>query len=206
MKRAIPVIFYLLIIIQLNAQNKLEPKAYLGIIQGINFSRVDFEISEIEQEMLSGYRGGLVFSYFSESYAGIQIELNYTEKGWTGVLDSSEFYNGHINYIELPFLTSIRIGKSKIFCAINLGPYFSYQIMNDISSNVEYPLETDNKFEFGFCGGIGPGFHSSIGTLILEGRYFNSLTNFFNTTTTTEFRASRTQSINISLTYLIKIK
>ena len=122
MKRAIPVIFYLLIVIQLNAQNKLEPKSYLGIIQGINFSRVDFEISEIEQEMLSGYRGGLVFSYFSESYAGIQIELNYTEKGWTGVLDSSEFYNGHINYIELPFLTSIRIGKSKIFCAIR---YFS---------------------------------------------------------------------------------
>lgn len=167
---------------------------------------VDFEATNIEQKYLFGYSGGLVFSYYSESYAGIQIELNYTEKGWSGIPDSAEYYEGRLTHIALPFLTSITIGKSKIFCAINLGPYISYQISADITSNIDYPLETDNKFEFGFCGGIGPGFRSSIGTFVLEGRYFNSLTNFFDTSETTEFRASRTQSINVSLTYLIKIK
>jgi len=110
-----------------------------------------------------------------------------------------------LNHVELPFLTSITIGKSKIFFALNLGPYFSYQIMSDISDYKEYPAETDYKFGFGYCGGIGFGLHSSAGTFIFEGRYFNSLTNFFDTSENPDFRSSRAQSLNISLTYLIKL-
>ncbi len=197
--------FILLPFHNLFAQNEFKSKTYLGIIQGINLSRVDFAITGIEQKFVSGYSGGLIFRYISEPIAGIQIELNYTEKGWSGKLDTSAYYNGHFKYIEMPFLTHITLGKNKTFFTVNFGPYISYQIMNRIETNTDYSVEIDNQFEFGYCGAIGLGFHSPIGTFQIEGRYLNSLTNFFSKSTNPQFNASRNQLINISLTYLIRI-
>ena len=205
MKRLSFIITCLILVNNITAQNKFQPESYLGIIQGVNFSRADFNIFNIDQNFLAGYRGGIVFNYFSESFAGIQIEVSYTEQGWTGTLDSEIPYDGRLNYIEMPVLTSITLGKSRLFFVLNIGPYFSYQIMSDISKNTEYPYETDYKFGFGYCGGMGLGFHSTAGTFIIEGRYFNSLTNIYDTSENTDFRASRTQNINISFTYLIKL-
>jgi hypothetical protein len=197
--------FVLLSFHNLYAQNEFKPKIYLGIIQGVNFSRVDFDITGIEQKFVSGYSGGLIFRYVSEPIAGIQIELNYTEKGWSGKLDTSAYYNGNLSYIELPLFTHITLGKSKTYFTINFGPYVSYMIMNKIESNIDYPAVIDNQFGFGYCAAIGVGFHFSIGTFQIEGRYLNSLTNFFNKSTNPQFNASRNQLINISFTYLIKL-
>jgi hypothetical protein len=197
--------FILLSFHNLYAQNEFKPKTYLGIIQGVNFSRVDFDITGIEQKFVSGYSGGLIFRYISEPVAGIQIEVNYTEKGWSGKPDTSAYYNGHLGYLELPFLTHITLGKNKTFFTINFGPYVSYLIMNKIESNIDYPEVIDNQFEFGYCAATGIGFHFSIGTFQIEGRYLNSLTNFFNKSTNPQFNASRNQLINISFTYLIKL-
>ncbi len=205
MKRIPLIIICLILLDSANAQKTFQPESHLGIIQGVNFSRTDFEIFDIEQKFLAGYRGGIVFNYFSESFAGIQIELSYSEQGWKGTLDSVRFYDGRLNYIELPFLTSITLGKSRLFFVLNIGPYFSYEIMSDISEDTGYPSETDYKFGFGYCGGVGLGIHSSAGTFIIEGRYSNSLTNIYDPSENTDFRASRTQNINISLTYLIKL-
>lgn len=207
MKRVLIITSYLLLsFASINAQNEFKPKTYLGIIQGVNFSRVDFDITGIEQEFIPGYCGGLIFRYVSEQIAGIQIELNYSEKGWSGKLDTSAYYKGRLSYIELPFLTHITLGRKKTFFTINFGPYASYQIINDIESNIDYPLEIDKKFEFGYCGAIGLGFRFPIGTFQIEGRYLNSITNFFDTSTNPQFYASRNQAINVSLTYLVKIK
>jgi len=206
LKRALIITsFILLSFHNIYAQNEFKPKTYLGIIQGVNFSRVDFDISGIEQKFVSGYSGGLIFRYVSEPIAGIQIELNYTQKGWSGKLDTSAFYNGRLKYIEMPFFTHITLGKNKTFFTVNFGPYASYQIMNRIESNIDYPVEIDNKFEFGYCAAIGLGFHFSIGTFQIEGRYLHSLTNFFNKSTNPQFNASRNQLINISFTYLVKL-
>jgi hypothetical protein len=189
-----------------NAQNQFRPKTYLGIIQGINFSRVDFDLSGIEQKLPTGYNGGLVFRYVSEPVAGIQIELNYTEKGWSLKLDTSAYYNGRLNYIELPFLTHITLGKNKTFFTFNFGPYGSYLVINNIKSNIDYPVKIDNKFEFGYCASVGIGYHFPAGTFQIEGRYLNSLNNFFDKSLYPQFNASRNQVINISVTYLVKLK
>ena len=196
MKRVLIIASYLLLsFTSINAQNEFKSKTYLGIIQGVNFSRVDFDVTGIEQEFIPGYSAGLIFRYVSEPIAGIQIEINYSEKGWSGKLDTSAYYKGRLT-----------IGRKKTYFTINFGPYVSYQIMNDIKSNIEYPREIDNEFEFGYCGAIGLGFRFSIGTFQIEGRYLNSITNLFSTSTNPQFYASRNQVINVSLTYLVKIK
>ena len=207
MKRILIIAFFILLSFHnINAQNEFKPKTYLGIIQGVNFSQVDFDITGIEQKFLSGYSGGLIFRYVSEPIAGIQIELNYTEKGWSGKIDTSAYYNGRLSYIEMPLLTHITLGKNKTYFTINFGPYGSYQIKDDIESSIDYPVEIDNKFEFGYCLAAGLGFRFSIGLFQIEGRYLNSLTNFFNKSTNLQVNASRNQVINISFTYLIKLK
>lgn len=207
MKRIVIAAFFVLLLFQsIRGQSEFSPITYLGIIQGVNFSRVDFEATGIEQEFLPGYSGGLIFRYISEPVAGIQIELNYTEKGWSLNLDTSDYYNGRLSYIEMPLLTHITLGKNKTFFTINFGPYGSYQIRNYIKKNTDYPGKPDNKFEFGYCAAIGLGFRFPVGTFQIEGRYFNSLTNFFDKATNPQFDASRNQVINISLTYLVKLK
>jgi hypothetical protein len=198
-------IFVLLSVFYIGAQEVFKPRSYLGIIQGVNFSRVDFQTAGIYQTFRTGYSGGIFFRYVSEPIAGIQIELNYTEKGWLADFGSSEYYNGRLTYVEMPFMTHITLGKRKLFFILNLGPYISYMLTGEIETNSDYPTGIDNRFGFGYCGATGIGFHTGIGTFQFEGRYLNSLTNFFNTSTTTEFYASRNQVINISLVYMIKL-
>jgi len=197
--------FVLLSFFCLNAQKEFKPESYLGVVQGVNFSIVDFEVAGIYQTFRPGYAGGIFFRYVSEPIAGIQIELNYTEKGWLADFSTSEYYKGRLTYIEMPLLTHITLGRKKIFLTLNFGPYVSYQLMNDIETNVDYPIQIDNKFEFGYCGAIGFGFRSVMGSFQIEGRYLNSLTNFFNASTNTQLEASRNQVINISLVYMIKL-
>ncbi len=207
MKRIILIASYLLLsFISINAQDEFKPKFYLGINQGVNFSRVDFAVGGFDQVFIPGYCGGLIFRYISEPVAGIQIELNYSEKGWSGKPGTYEYYKGRLCYIELPFLTHITLGKKKTYFTVNFGPYISYMVMNDIKSNIDYPLEIDNEFDFGYCAAIGLGFRSPLGTFQIEGRYLNSVTNFFNTATNTQFYASRNQVIFTSLTWLMKLK
>jgi hypothetical protein len=189
----------------LNAQKEYKPRSYLGIIQGANFSRADFQITGIYQTLRPGYSGGIFFRYVSEPVAGIQIELDYTEKGWSADFNTSEYYNGRLTYIEMPFLTHITLGRKKIFFTLNFGPYVSYQLTNNIETNVDYPTEIDNRFEFGYCAATGFGFRSVIGSFQIEGRYLNSLTNLFDTFTNTQLEASRNQVINISFIYMVKI-
>jgi len=157
------------------------------------------------QTLRPGYSGGIFFRYVSEPIAGIQIELDYTEKGWSADFNTSEYYNGRLTYIEMPFLTHITLGRKKIFFTLNFGPYVSYQLTNDIETNVDYPTEIDNRFEFGYCAATGFGFRSVIGSFQIEGRYLNSLTNLFDTFTNTQLEASRNQVINISFIYMVKI-
>ncbi len=207
MKRVLLITpFLFLSFISIKAQDEFKPEFYLGIIQGASFSKVDFAVAGIDQEFIPGYGGGLVFRYISEPVAGIQVELNYAEKGWSGKPGTYQYYKGRLSYIELPFLTHITLGKKRSYFTLNFGPYVSYMIMNDIKSNIDYPLDIDNKFEFGYCVAIGSGFRSPIGTFQIEGRYLNSVTNFFNTSTKTQFYASRNQVIFTSLTWLVKIK
>jgi hypothetical protein len=198
-------LFVLLSVFKLGAQEVYKPRSYLGIIHGVNFSRVDFQTSGIYQTFRTGYSGGIFFRYVSEPIAGIQIELDYTHKGWLADFGSSAYYNGRLTYVEMPVMTHITLGKNKVFFILNLGPYFSYMLTADIETNIDYPTGIDNRFGLGYCGAIGTGFHTGIGTFQFEGRYLNSLTNFFDTSIVTQFYATRNQVINISLVYMIRL-
>ena len=66
-----------------------------------------------------------MFRLISEPHIGFQVELNYTQKGWK--MDSVG-YSRRINYVSIPIMTHINIGKKAIRFILNLGPEFAYQI------------------------------------------------------------------------------
>ena len=94
----------------ISAQDRLiQPELYLGANFGITESEVIFNPA-INQSFLRGYNGGLVFRYIAEKNVGMQAELNFSQRGWT---ESSGLYSRQLNYLELPFMTHIFIGKKK---------------------------------------------------------------------------------------------
>ena len=83
------ILLLLILPLFLHAQDNTWNRFYLGVNSGLNYSRVNFESSvqkmfnlQTDQNFLSGYSGGLVFIYYPEPNFGLQVEVNYTQRGW----------------------------------------------------------------------------------------------------------------------------
>ncbi|NJM93570.1 MAG: PorT family protein [Cytophagales bacterium] len=111
-----------------------EPEFNWGIKGGMNFSRVNF-VPSISQRLLQGGQMGLVVSYLSEPNLGFRAELNYAQKGWDerirlGGGDSIAGYSRRMDYLELPFVTLLRLGLSKrVFLPCMAGSMVAFCFM-----------------------------------------------------------------------------
>ena len=109
---------------------------------------------------------------------------------------------------------------------MNLGPEVSYMLSNSISANFDYEnyqsvpdfpqgyrtneqlnKEVERKFDYGIAAGAGIEFivkkkHS----FLLEGRYYFGLGNIFKDSKRDFFAASRNQSIEVTLKYMIRVR
>lgn len=74
------------------------PKTSFGVKQGIVFSTLFSE--EGIHTYKAGYQGGIVFKHISEPKLGIQLELNYTQKGWTDNYNNSDLYQRKLHYLQ----------------------------------------------------------------------------------------------------------
>ena len=216
-------IFVLLIKVSLFAQSvSLEPIASFGTRQGVNMSFVDFSPA-VGNKLLYGYNGGLVFNYKGEKFFGIQVELNYSQKGWSEDLDTIQnSYSRQLNYIELPFLTHIYFGNRDLNYFANLGTSVAYlvseketaEINNELYIHKYYDKKIDNNFDFNIVGELGISYLTTIGTFQFGARYYYSLTSIFDydsktidyDSKTMPYNVSRNQVINISLTYFLTSK
>ncbi|MEE4196139.1 MAG: porin family protein [Bacteroidales bacterium] len=188
---------------------KFQPVTQLGIKQGINYSSVYFSPA-ITQGIKLGYQGGFVFKYCNEKSLALQVELNFSQKGWVEDLDTvSNSYQRNLDYIELPFLTHIYFGKQKVKFFVNLGPSVGYLIRDNIKSEINneffvrdyYEQEIDNKFDFNVLGELGLILNTGIGEFQAGFRYAFTLTNFFKYTSESIFENSQNQVISFSVTY-----
>ncbi len=164
-----------------------------------------------------GYNGGLLLRYISEKNFGVQVELNYSMRGWKEAMDNTPQYeySRRMNYIELPFLTHMYFGnKTKGF--INLGPKLGYFLSEtetynfdpttaSLSITEQYGKKTEQKLDYGISVGTGVEFATGIGQFALEGRYYFGLGDFFKTSSTTYFSSASMQTISINLLYTIQL-
>ncbi len=209
MKHIILIFLILVSGFEIYAQDRLiNPEVYLGANFGLTESRIMFNPS-VSQGMLMGYNGGLVFRYIAEKNAGVQLELNYSQRGWT---ESSGLYTKQLNYLELPFMTHIYMGKKNRFF-INIGPKISYllsenELLNLTSGStaVEQTTNLQNRFDYGLCGGIGLLFSLGKNVIQLDSRVNYSLNDIYSNKKSDYFSNSNNLNVSVNLAWMLKIK
>ena len=212
--------------LSIQAQNTFRTEWAIGGSAGIDFPSVTFRPRVLKQS-LTGLNGGITARWITEKNLGIQVEVNFTQKGWNenvalmdeeGVLSMPDpFYIRKMNYIDIPFLTHIYFGSDKVRFFINLGPQIGFFIYETTSQNLngetipnrpneQHTMPVEKKFEWGIGGGPGLEFRSSIGYFLVEGRYYYALSDFYNTRRGDAFSKASTQVILVKLTYLLPIR
>jgi len=88
LKRILLFPMLVLFIPNLGAQDQFKSTTYIGISAGASISRVAFSPVVIHQGLVISNSVGLVFRHISEPHIGLQIEVNYTGKGWVENLDT----------------------------------------------------------------------------------------------------------------------
>lgn len=196
----------------------------VGINGGMNMSKVDFSPS-IKQKSKNGMSMGVTARYISEKYfnmlCGIQVELNYSQRGWNeNIEDGTEnTYSRTMNYLEVPMLAHLAFGKDALDRGVrfflNLGPQFGIFLneKENMSENwnpsyrpngvvQQYGKMVETKFDYGIVGGAGLELSTGIGHFLLEGRYYLGLSDFYKSTKKDEFGRSGHSYIGVRLTYL----
>lgn len=194
--------------------NDFKTELYIGATGGTTFAKVRFYPNIIES-FQEGYAGGIMFRLISEPHIGFQVEVNYTQKGWK---EDSVGYSRKLNYVNVPVMTHINLGKKSLRVTINFGPEVAYMISEtekfsppktlvsgDPGYREYFGKPTDTQLDFLFTAGIGMEYHlKGGGAFALEGRAFYSLPNLFDTKTYT-YKVSQSNGAQVKLAYLFQL-
>lgn len=197
------------------------PEMYLGVHGGALGSMYSFtpRLNGTEHFLdavfLSG-NGGLVFRYSAHKCCGLQVEINYMQKGWRENADRADYsvhYTRKLDYIEVPFLTHIYFGKPSFRGFVNLGPQIGYCFRqtelgtrNTATPDAPQYAPIDNRFDWGIAGGLGFYYrHVKAGLFQLEARFNYSLGDTFSNSKTAFFSQSHAMDVSVNLGYFIPI-
>lgn len=116
---------------------------------------------------------GIVGIFNDKSNAGIQVEVNYTVKGWRDrdKDDSNIEYKRELTYIEVPMMTHFEIGRSWFRIYGVLGPYVAFkQSEKETAKNFDayiagnpYDLYNQKARSIDFGNKAGLGFRINFG-------------------------------------------
>lgn len=214
------ILSFFVLALGLNAQIKddFKQKILLGVGGGPTFNRFFFTPS-VSQHTLNAYWGGLIIRYDVESYASLQMEINYSKSGWKEKFEDQEeknkAYQRELQYIRVPILTNIHYDIKMFSIFLTAGPEFGYQIkeiskesgtqdMNE-SETLRHNMPTAKKFSWGLTGGIGLGVGLGRHRIELEGRYTYGFGDIWSTNRTDPYGKASESIIGVRLNYLITI-
>ena len=217
--RIVIIKLFLGIVLLSGLVDKVAGQHSLGVHLGGNFSTMDFNNNpDYRQEgpkYLEGFQGGLVYQYITKPHVGIRMELNYVQRGWNEKEDTITGlkYQKRINYLELPFLTHIYIGKKKFRMMFDLGPYFGYALSaremitnvdtgEKTSNDITFDKDRDNRLDYGLIIGAGFEYRMSKGAVFAEARYTFGLGNISKEKTDAS-ELSQNRVIAVQVGYLV---
>ena len=161
----------------------------IGLQGGSNLSQMDFtnnpEYRFTEINYAQGFIGGVVVQFLGEKHAGVQFELNYTQRGWIEKDTTQQQnikYQTKMDYLEIPILTHINIGGGNFRGLFNLGPYLAYALNKKTtvtdentgsSETIEHTFnsDVDNRIDYGLLVGGGFEYRLKRSKISTEVRY-----------------------------------
>lgn len=170
-----------------------------------------------------GIHGGLIIKHFPKSRdiffkSGIQMSVNYVQKGWRQVFLTGEpSYSAKMNYLEIPVEAIGYFGNNNKYF-ITAGFYFEKLLssdkdpepdLNNLGGQDFYTYLPDRDREVGYGGRASAGMFRefSFGMLHLEGFFTYSFSNFIDPGDLTDETPdlSNLYTIGVSLGYLIQL-
>lgn len=205
-------------------QKQFDSRLFVGGGGGVSLSTIDFN-PRISQQYKLGFNGGATVRYIAEKYVGLQLEVNFAQRGWTEKFDKNPgfSYTRNLTYVDVPFLTHVYYGSKTKFI-FNIGPQVSFlvgesgKISPDLQSYVDKqrqdipdkPFATqydkiDHRFDYGLTAGIGVELETKAGTFDLEGRYYFGLGDIFKNSVENQYSRSAQRVASVKLSYLIPL-
>jgi hypothetical protein len=133
---------------------------FIGIREGVSTSSVSFNPARRDSSTFQTLNVGLVYKYYITTWTGIQMGVNYAEKGFV-LEDTTRRYR----ILEVPFLSQFHAEIWRFRILANVGVYAAYHLSaeesfmeNDEEAHRTYVFKgRDNRYEYGmhFGGGIG---------------------------------------------------
>jgi hypothetical protein len=133
---------------------------FIGIREGVSTSSVLFNPARRDSSTFQALNVGLVYKYYITTWTGIQMGVNYAEKGYV-LEDTTRRYRT----LEVPFLSQFHAEIWRFRILANVGVYAAYYLSaeesfkeNDKEVQRTYVFkDRDNRFEYGmhFGGGFG---------------------------------------------------
>ena len=170
-------------------------QVYLGGKAGVSLSslfvqenRNDIFNPAINDEIKLGFVGGVMVQFFAQPHTGIQAELNLVQKGWTELLDTVNTFSTTLNYLELPVMTHLYVGKGKTRWHFLVGPSIGYLLSYsesdfdpELEDRITYRMTEENRknFTVGIQGGTGLNRRFKFGHLQFDFIYSLSFSNIF---------------------------
>jgi hypothetical protein len=143
---------------------KSEAQHFIGVREGVSTSSVSFNPVRRDSATFQTLNVGLVYKYYITTWTGLQLGVNYAEKGYV-LEDTTRRYR----VVEFPFLSQFHAELWRFRILANAGVYASYHLSareifkeNDKEVQRAYVFKgRDNRFEYGlhFGGGLGVMLH-----------------------------------------------
>lgn len=200
----------------------------VGLSGGYALNKISFDPT-IKQSYHGGTSMGFTARYICEKYfaalCGIQAEVNYTQMGWTELIETStDTYSRTMNYIQVPLLMSMGFGKERggVKGFLVLGPYMAYCISENEKRGgdwtdwnlslrpngiiQQYDMPVEKPFEYGLTGGLGLEVSTKSGhRFLLEGRYVFGLSDIYHNSKKDTFGRSANGAILAKFSYLFDV-
>lgn len=221
MKRILTIVVTCTLALVAMAQPRLkEREYYLGVHGGVSASTVLFSpkvdyMTPLTKTALLGGNGGLVFRYTGHKCCGLQVELNYLQRGWREVNTGEGVnYTRKLHYVEIPFMSHIYFGSPKVRGYVNIGPQVGYCIADRESgtrnTQLQYPVQYEkiqHPVDWGIVGGVGVYFRTQkAGVYQVEVRFDYSLGDIFATRVEDHFSLANPMDLSINLAWMMEVR
>ena len=167
------------------------------------------DLGSIRSEAVYGWDIGVLVQKKIGSSFKLRSEFNFIQKG--GI---NEFTKYDLNELEMQLNVNYEYNLNKFDLFIGLGGFVGYIINGEETNldwNIKIPMTLDgparNREDIGVVFYSGFSFQTNCGKLFLEGRYRQSITNWHDYTSDSQFRQTfKNFDLGLNIGYLIKLR
>jgi len=157
---------------------------------------------------------GLILKYYNDKWAGVQGEINVTQRGYNVPYNDTAQLRHLNSYVEMPIFFQLHLNIAGLYVHGGAGCYAAYllsakqgtdttgtMVLNNYSINIL----RDNRFDYGLIAGAGLSYEFSWGVIQVEARVMYGYADLYKYNYTGMPEQSKAVVQNISFSYMYNI-